>query len=87
MNISLMCCTDTLMAEIADKRFKRINVARTYALAIRSTEKTDWAKVNAAIVKRWSRSGLEWIKKQAWSGKCFKSHPSSKEGEINETGN
>lgn len=26
----------------------------------------DWAQVNGAILNRWSRSALIWIKKQAW---------------------
>lgn len=48
-------------------------IAQTYALALRSTWPTDWKRVNEAIMKRWSPSGLERIKKMAWSGKCFDS--------------
>ena len=45
-------------------------IAQTYALGLRSSWPTDWARVNAAILKRWPK-GLERIKKMAWSGKCF----------------
>jgi len=45
-------------------------VAQTYALALRSTWPTDWARANAAIVARWPK-GLERVKNLAWSGKCF----------------
>ena len=45
-------------------------IAQTYALAIRSSYPTDWAKVNGFILARWPK-GLERIKKMAWSGKCF----------------
>lgn len=48
-------------------------IAQTYALALRSSWPTDWAKVNQMIVDRWSESGLERIKKMAWSGSCFPS--------------
>ena len=47
-------------------------VAKTYALALRSTYDTDWKRVNEMIVKRWSMSGLQRIKKMAHSGSCFK---------------
>ena len=45
-------------------------IAQTYALGLRSTWPTDWARVNAAIMARWPK-GLERIKTMAWSGKCF----------------
>jgi hypothetical protein len=69
--MELMDCTETLLREISDKRFKQKAVAQTYWYAIRSTEETDWAKVNGAIIERWSVSGLDSIKSLAWSGKCF----------------
>ena len=65
----------TILAEIADPVFKRLDVAKTYRLAMiaaqKAGEKVDWAKVNAAIIERWSVSALNWIKEMAWSGKCF----------------
>jgi hypothetical protein len=71
MGIELVNTTELLLQEIGDKRCKRKTVAKTYALAIRSSEPTDWHTVNMAIIARWSMSALEWIKRQAWSGKCF----------------
>ena len=55
--------------EIAMKCTQR-QIAQTYALAIRSSWPTDWARVNAAITARWPK-GLNRIKEMAWSGKCF----------------
>lgn len=69
--IELALCTQTLLDEIANPKMRQKNIAQTYRLAMKSSEETDWATVNAAIVRRWSRSGLEHIKEMAWSGKCF----------------
>jgi hypothetical protein len=63
--IQLVCCTDTLLSEIGMKEAKRKDIAQTYALAILSDEEKDWKAINTAIMARWSRSGLEFIKKQA----------------------
>ena len=71
MKIELICCTRVLLDEIANKAVKRRDIAKTYALALRSSEETDWPKVNRAIIDRWSVSGLEYIKNLAWSGKCY----------------
>jgi len=59
----------TIEREIAAKCNQR-QVAQTYALALRSSWPTDWARVNAAIVARWPK-GLNRVKEMAWSGKCF----------------
>ena len=69
----LVNCTRTLLHEIGHKEAKRLDIAKTYALALRSSEAStmDWRAVNEAIIERWSMSALEWIKKLAWSGKCF----------------
>jgi len=66
----LVCCTDVLLHEIGHGATRRA-VAQTYRLAMHSSHPTDWARVNAAIIARWSASALKWIKEQAWSGKCF----------------
>jgi len=66
MRVELMCCESTLLREIPDKRITRDSVALTYAFAIRSREKVDWAKVNRAITDRWSVSALLYIKRKAW---------------------
>ena len=50
-------------------------IAQTYALGLRSSWPTDWAKVNALIIERWSVAGLNRIKKMAWSGSCFSDQP------------
>lgn len=70
MRMELVACTDTLLHEIAQGA-PRLAVAQTYRLAMESTVPTDWARVNAAILARWSPAGLVWIKQQAWSGRCF----------------
>ena len=41
-------------------------IAVTYADAILSEQPVDWEKVNTNIRRRWSLSGLKYIKKQAW---------------------
>ena len=69
--IELANCTQQLLEEIANPKMYRLDVARTYALAIKSTEDVDWYKANEAIVARWSPYALRWIKEKAWSGKCF----------------
>lgn len=77
MRIELADCERTLMEEIDNPHLHRKDVAQTYALTLRSSErdKVDWKKVNAAIISRWSLSALEWIKRQAHSGKCFEGKP------------
>lgn len=68
-------CENHLLMEIRDKRFKRRDVAQSYYLAMHSSEKIDWLKVHNAIIERWSAYGLNWIKEQAQSGKCFAPRP------------
>ena len=70
IHASLMCVEDTIENEIAQGCTQR-SIAMTYALALQSTWKTDWPRVNAAITKRWP-NGLERIKRMAWSGSCFR---------------
>ncbi len=71
ITIELACCTAVLLNEIAHKECKQKSVAKTYYLAMRSREETDWKAVNLAIIERWSLSGLERIKNLAHSGKCW----------------
>jgi hypothetical protein len=44
-----------IMGECTDKRMKRKDVAKTYALLMRheGAGSFDWAKINAAIIERW----------------------------------
>ena len=55
-----------ILDEIAMPEMKRKDIASTYGLIIRSGEKVDWPKINTAIMNRWSKSGLLWIKEAAW---------------------
>lgn len=69
MRIELMACESVLLSEIGCKECKRADVAMTYAMSLCSSEARggiDWAKVNAAIVARWSPAALTWIKERAW---------------------
>lgn len=66
MVIELANTTGTLLQEIGDKAFNRDSVALTYAMAMASSEPTDWKAVNESIMKRWSVSGLKYIKERAW---------------------
>ena len=72
MQIEMMCCDDLMLREIEDPKCTRDIIARTYALALRSSYPTDFGRVNKAIIERWSVSALEYIMRLAWSGKCFK---------------
>lgn len=65
--IELLDCTNNLLREIKIKEVKRKDIAQTYRLAMESSEKINWKEINKAIIKRWSISGLKWIKEQAWS--------------------
>jgi hypothetical protein len=61
-----------LLMECSIPEISRNNIARTYRSAIESEhngeERIDWEKVNAAIIERWSKSGLQYIKRRAWKG-------------------
>lgn len=71
--INLVCCTQVILREVAMQELKQKDIAVTYAMAIKSehegADKPDWGKINQAILARWSMSGLERIKSQAW--KCL----------------
>lgn len=66
-------CEVWLLAEIADPAFTRRDVSQTYAIAhlTEQRERVDWSKVHAAIVERWSRYALAWIRLMAFSGRCW----------------
>lgn len=42
------------------------DVAKTYALALMSSYKTNWSKVNKMILDKWGPQGLIDIKNKAW---------------------
>lgn len=54
-----------IMNEIEGRAFTRADVAKTYAILIEKRHQ-DWKPINEAILKRWSKSGLRWIKIEAW---------------------
>lgn len=58
--------TAELLADVNDWAARRVDVAMSYAAAIRYERDIDWPRVNAAIIEKWSKSGLEWIKREAW---------------------
>lgn len=68
IRIELADCENTILSEIGNKAFKRRDIALTYSLALRSSERVaiNFARINSAIIERWSVSGLNWIKTQAW---------------------
>lgn len=70
MRVTMHDPEQVLLEEIADPQMTRRSVAMTYHFAMRA-EGVNWAKVNEAICARWSVSALDWIKRQAHSGRCF----------------
>ena len=72
--MELLCCEDTILNEIEHKECKRKDIALTYYFCMVSLEDIDWGKVNRAILERWSRSGLKYIKEEAykWAEKKWK---------------
>lgn len=66
VTIELVCVEYVIAQDIAN-RVSQKSVAKTYALGLRSSWPTDWAKVNAMILARWPK-GLERVKEMAWSG-------------------
>lgn len=66
VELELMDTTGTLLNEIK-QGVTRDKLAHAYALAIKFSYKTDWEKVNNAIIEHWSISGLNYIKGEAWS--------------------
>jgi hypothetical protein len=60
---------DEMVAFIDDKRNKQADVAREYAVLLRTDENepvVDWPRINIAIVDRWSMFGLYKVKRLAW---------------------
>ena len=66
MFVSMVDPEGQLLSEIADERMTRDDVKVTYAYAIRQADEVDFAKVNAAILDRWSMNALKYIKEGAW---------------------
>ena len=66
MKIELMGCEEIILQEIADKNFTRDSIVITYAFCIDSSEKPNFSKINKAIIDKWGRSVLKYIKSEAW---------------------
>ena len=66
MRVELMDTTGTLLRETQMTEITRDIIALTYAMALCSSDKTDWRTVNLAIIDKWSISALEYIKTRAW---------------------
>ena len=67
-HFELADCERTILREITSGHSQE-SVALTYAMALRSSERTtiDWAKVNCAIRERWTgRTALGRVKRMAW---------------------
>jgi hypothetical protein len=61
-----------ILEEISNPQMKRLQVAHTYRILMEKMgARADWKAVNATIMKRWSKSGLVWIKTRAHSDKPF----------------
>lgn len=54
-----------IMNEIEGEGFTRKDVAHTYAILIQKGHK-EFGEINKAIMKRWSKNALLWIKTEAW---------------------
>ena len=55
-----------ILREIEEGHTRR-SIALTYAFCIRDHQSVvDWGRINKAIIKRWSKSGLQFIKRMAW---------------------
>jgi hypothetical protein len=64
--IEMVNVEGTIEMEIAAGAARK-SVAMTYAFGLRQKDKIDWARVNKAILVRWSPRGLHWIKERAWA--------------------
>ena len=58
--------TNNLLREIVRLDKKQKDIAVLYAGAIEINSLIDWEAVNHAITVRWSKSGLERVKRMAW---------------------
>ena len=63
--VEMACCTPTLLQQISMREVTQPMLAETYAMAMLSSEETDWRAVNEAIIARWSFSGLNRVKTMA----------------------
>jgi len=69
-SLNLIDAHNVIIQEIETGAIQK-DIAKTYALGLKSREGFDFKVANEAIIKQWSASGLERIKQMAWSGKCW----------------
>jgi hypothetical protein len=62
---------EDIIAEEISCGLSRKDIAKTYALGLRSSWKTDWGIVDAMITKKWGTKGLAYIRERAYSGDVF----------------
>ena len=62
----MRAATTELLVAVEDRTKKRDDIAMAYARELHGESLVDWPAVNAAVIERWSRSGLSYIKKRAW---------------------
>lgn len=57
-----------LLAAVADTKLTRAGMAKAYRTVLNDVarDRVNWRTVNEAIVRRWSVTALEWIKREAW---------------------
>jgi len=65
MEIELMDVENVIKQEIEAKA-KQKTIALTYAFALVASYEVDFRTINQMIIKRWSLSGLDRVKKMAW---------------------
>lgn len=71
MPMYLTACTFVLCNEIETLRLSQAEVAKTFAMALRSeaagVSEVDWEKVGAAALRRWKPSGWVRVKELGWA--------------------
>ena len=58
----------SILDDVVRGQQNREDMARWYQFALLTQPHSGeyWERLNKAIIKKWSKSGLEYIKKQAW---------------------
>jgi hypothetical protein len=65
-NIRMVDAEATIMQEIADPDVSLNSIGLTYGFLIKES-RTDWLKVNSAIINRFGAQGLIKVKRIGWS--------------------
>lgn len=70
MRVMMTLTTRAFLAKVDDHARKQRSIAQQYCMHLNCNPQfVDWKAVNLAIIERWSRSGLERIKRAGWSGR------------------